>query len=275
MSLWQHKNIHKKHLLWAKIFGICLLFHVVFLFLVFCVYRDNTDVIALSINKKMDYSAPIMFVPYTAPAEIKKPVLAAKPQPTTAPKTLPAKNATTIKTDKPVIPPKKEIIEPAKVAAAEKIVEQKPVITKPIAPTIEPAVIKKEIIPETKPALVEEKLAPTPPIAKALDIQNAPIIPIIPENAIVSNDYREVEALRRGAQLQKELVNTWKPPMGVSPDCVCEITFYVTNTGALQDVNITKKSGVMMYDISARNALYAMKMPRWTYNKPFTITFKQ
>lgn len=261
MSLWQHKNIHKRHLLWAKIVGICLLFHGIFLFLVLCVYRDNTNVIALSIHKKMDYSAPIMFVPYQAPAEIKKPVLAAKSQPTTAPKTLPAKNATTIKADKPVILAKKEIIEPAKVAEVKEV--------KKVEPTIEQ---KPELKKITEHVSVTP---PTPPIAKALDIQNAPIIPIIPENAIISNDYREVEALRRGAQLQKELVSTWKPPMGVSPDCVCEIAFYVTKTGALQDLNITKKSGVMMYDISARNALYAMKMPRWTYDKPFTITFKQ
>jgi hypothetical protein len=30
-----------------------------------------------------------------------------------------------------------------------------------------------------------------------------------------------------------------------------------------------------MFDISVRQALFAMKMPQWTYGKPFTIEFRQ
>src|SRR5207302_6458741 len=107
-----------------------------------------------------------------------------------------------------------------------------------------------------------------------LDIQQA-ITPVIPENAHVSHNYREVEALRRGAQLQKELVQKWKPPIGVSPDCMCEVSFFVNTSGTIEDLKMVKSSGVMMYDISARQALFAMKMPQWTYGKPLIISFKQ
>lgn len=91
----------------------------------------------------------------------------------------------------------------------------------------------------------------------------------------MSHNYREVEALRRGAQLQKELVQKWKPPIGVSPECMCEISFFVTTAGKIEDLKMVKSSGVMMYDISARQALFAMAMPQWTYGKPLIISFKQ
>src|SRR5579863_1527364 len=63
MSLLQLKNIHKKHLLWAKLFGFCLFLHLIFLFWIFCVYRDNSYMLSLSVDKKLDYSTPIYFLP--------------------------------------------------------------------------------------------------------------------------------------------------------------------------------------------------------------------
>ncbi len=95
-----------------------------------------------------------------------------------------------------------------------------------------------------------------------------------PNNAHVSSNFREVEALRRGAQLQKELVQKWQPPIGVAPDCSCELSFIVSKNGAVQQLKTTKSSGVLMFDISARQALCAMKMPQWTYGKPLIISFR-
>ena len=72
MWLLQHKNIHKKHLLWAKLFSFCLFLHLIFLFWIFCVYRDNSYMLSLSVDKKLDYSTPIFFVPLgVATANIK------------------------------------------------------------------------------------------------------------------------------------------------------------------------------------------------------------
>src|SRR5260221_555736 len=92
MSLLQLKNIHKRHLLWAKLLGACLFLHLVFLFWVFCVYRDNSYMLSLSIHKNLDYSTPIMFVPLgvtttniksTPTKIIPKKVTADKPKPVT------------------------------------------------------------------------------------------------------------------------------------------------------------------------------------------------
>jgi outer membrane biosynthesis protein TonB len=133
--------------------------------------------------------------------------------------------------------------------------------------------VKKVAAVET-PKPIQTAETKQPPVAQALDIGQA-ITPVIPENAHISNNYREVEALRRGTQLQKELVQKWKPPIGVSPECMCEISFLVNRSGVIENLKMAKSSGVIMYDISARQALCAMKMPQWTYGKPLIISFKQ
>jgi outer membrane biosynthesis protein TonB len=133
--------------------------------------------------------------------------------------------------------------------------------------------IKKENTPAKSVDNIQQKKTQDN-LAKALDIEQK-IMSVIPENAQISHNYREVEALRMQAQLQKEIVQTWKPPIGVSPDCSCDVSFFVTATGTLNHIKMVKPSGVMMFDISARQALCATKMPHWTYGKTLTITFKQ
>jgi len=120
--------------------------------------------------------------------------------------------------------------------------------------------IEKKIVPAAPKPVTEKKTVP----AKEL-----------PQHAQVSNNFREVEELRRGAQLQKELVQKWQPPIGVSPDCTCDISFFVNKQGIIEQLKMVKSSGIMMFDISARQALFSMKMPQWTYGKPLIISFKQ
>lgn len=236
MWLWQRKNIHKKHLLWAKLFGICFIFHLIFLCWIFCIYHDNSYMLSISVNKHLDYSTPIMFVPY----------------PNQMPEILPQKKTTITKMQPTPI---------AKKASVQTTIAQ----PKPIA--------QKKITEQTKmePAKIES--TKTEPPKK--DISKPTVQKTEPTNAHISHNYREVEALRCSAQLQKELVRQWKPPIGVSPDCMCEISFSVNAAGTIENLKITKSSGIIMYDISARQALSAMKMPQWTYGKPLVISFKQ
>lgn len=258
MSRLQRKNIHKRHLLWVKLFGICLFFHIIFLWWIFCIYRDNSYVLSLSVHKNFDYSAPVVFVPFgtqtKATVAPKKPIIPAQKISITPSKTEVKKPTTvaTVNTSSPKKVPDLKTVEPAK-----------PVI----APIKEPV---KEIAKNE----IKKESATENNVAKALDIEQK-ITPVIPENAQVSDNYRQVEALRMQAQLQKEIVQTWKPPIGVSPDCSCDVSFFVTTTGTLNHIKMVKPSGVMMFDISARQALCATKMPHWTYGKTLTITFKQ
>lgn len=288
MSLWQHKNIHKKHLLWSKLFGLCLLLHLIFLFWIFCVYRDNSYMLSISVHKNLDYSTPIMFVPLGIATQATKAPVAkiANNNSKAASIKKPAPQKTTLAAVKPVASPKAPIVDtkkPVTVAAAPQ--KTTPPVKQEVA-KVEPKKIEpkaeevKKIEPPQKVAAIETpqpaqtKEVTQPPIAQALDIEQT-VVPFVPENAHISHNYREVEALRRGAQLQKELVQKWKPPIGVSPDCMCEISFFVTTTGKIENLKMAKSSGVMMYDISARQALSAMTMPQWTHGKPLTINFKQ
>lgn len=300
MWLLQRKNIHKKNLLWLKIIALCLSFHLIALLWVFCIYQENTYMQAFSVNKQMDYSTPILFLPYAAKAAQGTP----KKMDVTiteAPKKIAVKTTATAKVATPKPTPEKTVVkatkpEPKKtttIAVPATQVEAKKA-TEPIkkvapADEIKPVIPEKPVI-EEKIEIAEKKPEPkkAEPTTPVKTIESPPAIaqptPAVtpirnamedgPKNAHVSNNFREVEALRRGAQLQKELVQKWQPPVGVSPDCACDISFFVTKQGTIENLKMVKSSGVMIFDISARQALFAMKMPQWTYGKPLIINFK-
>ncbi|HLC06957.1 MAG TPA: TonB C-terminal domain-containing protein [Candidatus Babeliales bacterium] len=352
MWLLQRKNIHKKHLLWLKIVGFCLALHLIFLLWIFCVHQDNTYMHTLSINKNVDYSAPIMFVPLGTPTvtkvAIKQPPIT---QPYSAPLSYKASSSAKASADKSEdsrkatkgTPAVKADVKKTVITTTTPIPKAIPAVKQPTTTTVATNVKKIEekitVVPKTSPVIEKKNLAiakPEPkqpekiaiaqadkkdisfdiplrgtqderkekesekkteakPLAKALDIQQS-VVPTqptkeisfdklrmngrghavhVPENARISNNFREVEALRRGAQLQKELVHKWQPPIGVSPECTCEISFFVNKKGIVENLKMVKSSGVIMFDISARQALFSMKMPQWTHGKPLIISFKQ
>lgn len=264
---------------------------------------------AIAINKNLDYSVPIIFKPYVAaPVPVAKivsaPVVAAKPNVPVVQKSVVTKapvnkaatqikkeekKTTTIASPKNIatastkkIEEKPSLDTSLKTKTPEMNGEEKKVITEPTKPVV--STEKKE---ESKIAPVAEKKQPLSDPAKPASLES-PVqndlsaIALAKEevehevkNAITSDNFREVEALRRGAQLQKELVQKWQPPIGVSPECSCEISFFVDKKGAIHQLKMVKNSGIAVFDISARQALFAMKMPQWTYGKPLTISFKQ
>ncbi len=86
--------------------------------------------------------------------------------------------------------------------------------------------------------------------------------------------YRDVDAMRRYNVLQKELVKYWRPPIGVLNGFSCKIKIFVSWDGSILEMDMIKQSGVLMYDVAARSALFAMSMPRWAQGKSITITFE-
>lgn len=91
--------------------------------------------------------------------------------------------------------------------------------------------------------------------------------------AIDGQEY-DTESLLRYAALQQEFARCWQPPIGVGESCACDIKVYVAKDGSIADMQMVTSSGVLMYDVAARAALSAMKLPKWTRNKHMTITFK-
>jgi outer membrane biosynthesis protein TonB len=245
----QHKKVPKRVALWLKIITICLIFHGTVIWWVFHVHQSADSLYILSIQKKHDYSTPIMF--YTP-----------LPQPT-----IPI--APAVKKNIPIKPTEK-----AKIATTIAPLEKKAV------PSSVPEK-KKEPIIEDKKNEPAKKLPAIKKVPEAAQKSPLPAETQQPESHIKAQDstfshnYREVEAWRRGAQLQKELVHQWHPPIGISADCSCDISFFVTPQGIVEKITMTKSSGVVMFDISARQALLSTKMPPWTHGKPLIITFKQ
>jgi len=77
------------------------------------------------------------------------------------------------------------------------------------------------------------------------------------------------------AQLQTAVSDSWKPPVGISDECVCDVLVMLDAQGNAKEIKVVKSSGVLIYDIAARNALQDAKMPKWAYGKSITISFKQ
>lgn len=299
MWLWQLKNIHKRHLLWLKFFSVCLFVHLTFLSWVFFIDHDTSHTISVSLNKHMDYSAPILFVPLKpssfakASADTTKqtttvqPTIGAtkkfaaqsKPVPTVQPVKKTSTPATTLTATKPA-PVKKATPTPTVPAKTTpkppvtKTIENKPAIASSCAKSSADKPAKKEVAQKTEPE--QQKITPEKPVQPVAEtINHTTPQQIIPENAQFSDNYREVEAMRRTALLQKELLNNWKPPVGMPASAACEISFTVDKNGTVKTTTMVKSSGIVMYDLSARHALFAMKMPQWTHGKTLTITFKQ
>jgi len=220
----------------------------------FFIYNNAIYSVSLSLHKQHNYADPILFVPvpFAATQKVEQTDTAT----TTAKPPQPKKNNNT-QINSTTIAAEKKVVQPPKPAE----------VPKPTPPTQKVATppIKKE---SPQP---QKTVPPTATPTQSAQHLNR----TIPDNAITSDNYKEVEALRRNALLQKELVNNWKPPVGTALGTSCELSFYVDNQGNIKKPTVAKSSGIMMYDISARQALFSMKMPQWTHGKTITITFTQ
>lgn len=234
MWLWQPKNTQKRHLLWLKPFGLCLCVHFSLLLWAFFIAHNDSHAISLSLYKHLDYSAPILFIPKTNNTQ-KTSKIIEQAHATPAP----VKKNTSVQHEQKA---------PTTITQkAPDVAKEKPTISEPPKATItSPAPeIKKELQKKEEPLPTEKKIEPE---------EKKPFT--LPENAQISHDYRKVETMRRMSLLQKELIQQWKPPIGSPADASCEISSTINSTGKITHLTIVKSSGMVMYDLSARHALF-------------------
>jgi len=247
MWLWQQGNTHKTQLLWAKLFLISFSFHVIFLTWLFFLHHDDAVNIAITVQfNKANQQAPVIFVPFKPKKEggVQNKVLAVP------------KSAAVIKAEKPKVVMKKR--EENKIKA-NKEKTKKLAAQKKISP------VQRQTNQETK-----KKKKKQVNVAKQEKAQ-----PMNNQHKQVQANYREIEAQRRQALLQKELAKCFKPPIGVPPDCICQIKVVVNWDGTVKELVVEQSSGILMYDVAARSAFYTMKIPSWSKGKSITVTFKQ
>ncbi|MGB8467601.1 MAG: TonB C-terminal domain-containing protein [Candidatus Babeliales bacterium] len=84
---------------------------------------------------------------------------------------------------------------------------------------------------------------------------------------------QEWQALQVAQEIQEGIRSAWHPPAGIVPETVCTILVTVAANGAVSDATIQQPSGALMYDIAARNSIYAITFPRSAYGKQVIITF--
>ena len=152
--------------------------------------------------------------------------------------------------------PKK--VEPVKKASSPKVLSNTTKSTRTVVEHTQ----QKKVIPS------QQQLAPINIPCSGATEGNQPLL----DNQLAIEDgamYRQYESLYAA------IAQSWKPPLGVAQQCVCQITVYVARDGSIHKSVVDKSSGVLIYDVAARNALYHMKMPEWARGKSLTVSLRQ
>lgn len=300
--------------LYFKFLAAIFLVHTFLLLALFIGYRGNCQHLVVTLNSQLlNNNLEILFIPtLQSSASQFKTIAHAKQQSSSAQKKGPAvikkapvqktvaavqttkkietpkpstKNKPTIKKIEPKKPDVKKSDAPKKVDTPKKTVEKtvpvekKKIEEKKTAPKkTEPKKVEEKKQDNLPEKMVKEELKPAAvPIlaAVAQPVASASAADIgADEPLVIHATAQEIEAYRRANLLQQELVRVWHPPVGIAKDTNCTINCQVNWQGGVHDVTIQKTSGILMYDVAARSALYAMQLPEWARGKSLTIIFK-
>ncbi len=303
---WRHKSLRRRHLLWIKLLASSTLFHLIVCVGLFFVRQDTVFEHMFTLHTQCDADVVIVFADHEQkqvhnPAgqntvknntthDLKNKIVQAETL--VKPSTKPAPQ-------KPVQPKSVQKSETKKQQSKDKQTQKKthqnqvakPQEKKPEPKKIEP---KKQVVTHDKPQSpsplkkeqqkIEKPIESNKPqnnINQVANITDKQQIEALKNNGdthsqyIVVHNYAQKEAAEQYLALQKEFSRCWKPPVGVPEDCACEIKLMIGPNGAIEDVTMAKPSGVLMYDVAARSAVFAMEFPRWSWRKSLILTFKQ
>ena len=175
-------------------------------------------------------------------------------------------NKSTIKPTTTIKKQETKKVPPTKVAQLQKPVSKatppKPQVPKPEVKK-KPELAKK-VTPTEKPT---SKIAQTEkPIQKEISASLIPDqieIPSIDTNTLLIMEY-----------VINEVQKWWSPIPGLPEDIEVELDFCVGDGGIISDVNIIKSSGVLVFDIQARNLFSQSdhQWPRWAWGKMFELS---
>jgi len=244
MWRWQRRRVRRWQALWAKLCTISLVCHLLFAVWFFGVEHNG---ISLAFVVRAAATSPTQTASlclYSPPAPVAKAVVTSVKTMAAKPKAL-----ATVATKKP---------------------EQKKQPQKVVAKKEEPKKQDTKVAKQAEPSKPLAKKVETPQMQKvASATKEQPSKQPLVEPVAASSE----ELL--GAQLQQTVMAHWAPPPGVDDGCFCTLAFRVDWSGQVQEVEVRKASGVLMYDIAAKCALNETKLPSWARGKSLTITFRQ
>jgi len=253
MSPWQRSVKNRRRAFWGKLLLFSSGLHLIILFSIFFLYRGQNAIYNVVINSSIVCSAAdVRYLPlrktarpnFKAISEKKMTPKQTKPKP--IPKKTKALKST--KLAKPQ-PKKKRAPTPVK---KQKLKKQKPVKKKSTPKAVQSP--KKKTM--SKPAMKKEVKSAAP-------------------KKLIQLGRDDIEALKVGELIQHEVEKHWKPPAGLSKDLSCMVNMRVNWDGSIGTVTISKSSGVLIYDISARVAVSKLNLPKVARGKEINITFKQ
>lgn len=251
MLRWQLLNRDKKEYIALQLVLLSLVAHTLCGVMLFFLYRHDSAVINLHLNASVPTHAASVMMVATTQEQLRSSQQhqkSGRSMVESAQKNIQNASTTAIVATKSA--PKKVIpVQEKKTKPAEK--------TRPKQSVVQAEKIEKKEVSKKIPKKDEKILT-----SKKLEEQKTPV---------VYGTAREVEMRRQQEVLTQEITQYWKPPVGVAAGCACHITFTVNWQGELADVAITEPSGVLMYDLAARSAIYTMKMPEWAKGKTFTV----
>lgn len=153
----------------------------------------------------------------------------------------------------------------------------------------------KKNTPPPKPKSPEKKVNPTTAIKKPVQkiikkVENKPIkkkeLPQKPANIEkvekeeefhfnLLQEINDPRLLEYQKHIQKEVDRLWRPPIGVPKGTECSLTFIIDSKGKVEKSEITERSNVLIYDLSALRIAKNFNLDKSLWNKKFTIVFRQ
>ncbi len=237
MLLWQQKNMPKRAF-WIQLLVIISFLHVIGCIIFLLQSAHGQIDLHVFAHQNYDLGAEVVLLPFVK--EVKKVIC-----------------NTPLETEPSAVIPTQEVTAVADVGTAcKEVVSEEIKETKDI-PSIEQKHDKQlsevqEALPETSTkALTKSDAAPTYIGRKQFD------------------------ALQVQRAILQELKSVWHPPKGLSHDLETVLILEINHRGDVASIETQQESGVLMYDIHARTAVYAMHFPRACWGKQITITFKQ
>lgn len=130
---------------------------------------------------------------------------------------------------------------------------------------------KKKIEEKPKPVVDQTPKPVVPAVAATGETPVAMSVPADAQSAIYVGQL-EYEALQLQEAINRELQTYWKPPVGHA-GATCTLRAVVDWQGQLADIIVEQSSGMLMFDMSAEQAISAMTFPKTAWGKQVTITF--
>jgi hypothetical protein len=250
-----------------KIVSISALLHLGALLLLLVAYRGDYAHYQIDLSKQRASDVPVVFLPLRKRVQSQG-VVGTKGR---------SKNKRSVK--------QKAIrTVPAKIA-------QKPATS--VAPAVDRQMLakkssqkkakKRDVVERTK----EEVVLPKGPEVKSLqDVHtveaisqvsaapvNEQVVPSTPQDAIYIGQV-ERDALLIQEEILKEIEHHWRPPVGLGSDKVCQIKILIDWDGTIKELVVKESSGILAFDIAARCAVVAMKLPKASWGKDLIMHFK-